>query len=131
MPVLRSERSFVLRTKNKSHGYGCTKRLGIDPDTTAKRGVLLCGIEADDLFSHSRQKIEVRARSLFCYWVPRELGVSHKDLARQLRISVPAITYSVQSGEDLVKQQNTGSSSLNLIIQGRPMQSAGGSGGAK
>jgi hypothetical protein len=48
----------------------------------------------------------VKARSLFCYWASHELGVSHTELARQFRISVPAVSYSVERGEQIVKMNN-------------------------
>jgi putative transposase len=79
------------------------KRSGYDPDKIAKRAASLCGVEIDDIFSQSRQRVKVQARSLYCYWASRELGVSHTELARQLRISVPAVSYSVQRGESIVK----------------------------
>ena len=78
------------------------KCAGYDADKIAKRAASLCGIEVDDIFSPSRQRIKVQARSLYCYWASRELGVTHTDLARQLQISVPAVSYAVVRGEALV-----------------------------
>ena len=43
----------------------------------------------------------VRARSLFCYWAVRELGISATALARRLKISQPAVSISVRRGEKL------------------------------
>ncbi len=82
------------------------KRSGYDLAKTAKRAALLCGVEVDDIFSQSRQRVKVKARSLFCYWASHELGVSHTELARQFRISVPAVSYSVERGEQIVKMNN-------------------------
>ena len=80
------------------------KRSGYDLTKTAQRAASLCGVEICGIFSQSRQRIKVQARGLYCYWASRELGVSHTELARELRISVPAVSYSVGRGELLVKK---------------------------
>lgn len=80
------------------------KRSGYDLEKTADRAASLCGVDVGDIFSQSRQRIKVKARSLFCYWATRELGVSPTDLARQLRISVPAVSYSVERGELIARE---------------------------
>ena len=81
------------------------RRLGYDLDKTARRAAEVCGIELDDVFSRSRQRTKVKARSLFCYWASRELGISYAELARRLGISIPAVSYSVERGETIVKEQ--------------------------
>jgi putative transposase len=81
------------------------KRLGYDLDKTAKRAAGICGIEQEDLFSRSKQKSRVTARSVFCYWASRELGTSYAELARRLNISIPAVSYSVDRGEKIVKER--------------------------
>lgn len=50
------------------------KRLGYDLEKTAKRVAEVCGVDREDIFSRSRQKTKVGARSVFCYWASRELG---------------------------------------------------------
>lgn len=82
------------------------KRAGYDAGKIANRAAALSGVEVDDIFSQSRQRIKVQARSLYCYWAARELGVSHTELARQLCISVPAVSYSVERGELLAKNNH-------------------------
>ena len=82
------------------------RRLGYDLDKTARRAAEVCGIELEDIFSRSRQKTKVKARSLFCYWASRELGISYAELARRLGISIPAVSYSVERGEMIVKEKN-------------------------
>lgn len=91
------ERSYKLRGK--------LRRLGYDLDKIAKLAAEVCGIEPEDIFSRSRQKIKVRARSVFCYWASRELGISYAELARRLDISITAVSYSVERGEAIVKEK--------------------------
>ncbi len=81
------------------------KRLGYDLEKTAKRAAELCALETDHIFSKSKQTEKVKARSLFCYWASRELGVSQTELARRLQISVPAVCYSVDRGERIAKEK--------------------------
>ncbi|MFH1243822.1 MAG: hypothetical protein V1689_15895 [Pseudomonadota bacterium] len=41
----------------------------------------------------------MKARSLFCFWAVKQLGMSLRELARKLEISPPAVGYSVERGE--------------------------------
>jgi len=98
--------SLLFEAKEQFERRYALRRDGYDLDKTAQKAASLCGVEVDDIFSQSRQRIKVRARSLYCYWASRELGISHTELARQLRISVPAVSYSVERGEDVVKSNH-------------------------
>jgi REP element-mobilizing transposase RayT len=81
------------------------KQAGYDIDKTAKRAAEACGIELADIFSRSRQKAKVEARSVFCYWASRELGITYADLARRLDISITAVSYSVDRGEKIIRDR--------------------------
>jgi len=52
-----------------------------------------------------RFKHLVRARSLFCFWAVRELGVSMVSLARLLNISTKAVSKSVSRGAAIAKEE--------------------------
>ncbi len=60
----------------------------------------------DDIFLKGKQQIRVKARSLFCFWAVRELGISLTELARRLGISVPGVGYSVERGETIARENN-------------------------
>ena len=60
-------------------------------------------IEREDLYSKSRQKIRAEARSVFCYWAVRELGVEGTQIAKKLQMSQPGVAYAVRRGERIVK----------------------------
>ncbi len=45
------------------------------------------------------------ARSLLCYWVVRELGMSMAELSRKLHISLAGVSQSVKRGEKLANEK--------------------------
>ena len=53
----------------------------------------------------SRVKIRSEARSVFCYWAVRELGVEGARLARRFNMSQAAVSYAVKKGEKIVKEK--------------------------
>ncbi len=71
--------SILSRGDEKFERYYKVKRSGYDLDKAALRVASLCAVEVDDIFSRSSQKSKVKGRSLFCYWVSRESGVSHTE----------------------------------------------------
>jgi REP element-mobilizing transposase RayT len=82
------------------------KRLGYDMDRIAARVAEVLEIEKDDIFLGGKQQKRVKARSLFCFWAVRELGISLTELARRLNISVPAVGYSVDRGEIIAREND-------------------------
>ncbi len=75
------------------------ERLGYDVDRIGSRVAEICKVEVSEIFSEGKQQKRVKARSLFCYWAVRELGMTLTELARRLGISVAAVGYSVERGE--------------------------------
>ena len=63
----------------------------------------LCGIDREDLYSKGRHTIRAEARSVFCYWAVRELGVEGTQVAKRLQMSQPGVAYAVRRGERIVK----------------------------
>jgi len=84
--------------------YGL-KRLGYDADRVANRVAEIYEMDPSAFLSKGKQKQKVRARSLFCFWAVKELGVSLRDLARQLEISPPAVGYCVERGEVIAREK--------------------------
>ena len=80
------------------------KRLGYDAEKVAKRVAEIFDMEPRDFLSKGKQPLKVRARSLFCFWAVKELGMSLRELSRQLELSSPAVGYSVERGEDIVRK---------------------------
>jgi len=79
------------------------KRRGYTLDTLAQRVAELYGIDRDELYSKSRQTIRAEARSVFCYWAVRELGIEGTQVAKQLQMSQPGVAYAVSRGERIVR----------------------------
>jgi putative transposase len=79
------------------------KRQGYTLDTLAQRVAAIYGIDREELYSKGRQKIRAEARSVFCHWAVRELGVEGTQVAKQLQMSQPGVAYAVRRGERIVK----------------------------
>jgi REP element-mobilizing transposase RayT len=82
------------------------KRRGYDLGRIAARVAEIFEMKADDILSKGKQQRKVKARSLFCFWAVRELGVSLTDLARHFGLSVPGIGYSVERGEIIARENS-------------------------
>ncbi len=89
----RMDRRYEL----KSRGYTLHK--------LAQRVEEIYQIDREDLYSKSRQKIRAEARSVFCYWAVRELGVEGTQIAKKLQMSQPGVAYAVRKGERIVKAE--------------------------
>ena len=82
------------------------KRLGYDLARVAMRVSEILEIDVEEILSKGKQQKKVKARSLFCYWAARELGVPLTELSRKTGISVPAVGYSVERGAMIAKENN-------------------------
>jgi len=80
------------------------KRLGYDEERIAQRVAEIYGIEPSEVLAKGKQQRKVKARSLFCFWAVKELGVSLRQLARQLEVSSPAVGYCVERGEAIARE---------------------------
>jgi len=74
-----------------------------DIDRVAEHLAKLLDMEVSEVWSVGKYRHIVKARSLLCYWVARELGVTIASLAKRLKISPAAVTQSVLRGERLGK----------------------------
>ncbi len=77
------------------------KATGFDLDALASRVARVLNTDPSLLWLPGKNRDKVRARSLFCYWAVRELGVTVAELARRLKISLPAVSKSVLRGEKI------------------------------
>jgi REP-associated tyrosine transposase len=60
-------------------------------------------IEEEALYSKSRQKVRAEARSVFCDWAVRELGVEGTRMAKCLNMSQPGVAYAVKKGKKTLR----------------------------
>jgi len=87
------EKRHALRTK------------GIDLNKIVYRVSELMGVKSEDVWAKGKYPRIVDARGLFCYWAVRELGVSMADMARQLGLSILAISKSVRRRQVISESQ--------------------------
>ena len=80
------------------------KSMGYDKAVIEKKVTDAFSIDKEELYSGSRKKAISEARSVFCYWCVRELGVSMTTIAQQLGITQPAVGYAVDRGKTLVNR---------------------------
>jgi putative transposase len=81
------------------------KNLGFNYEKVVERVAILFQVEKDYITGRGRQKERVRARDLLCYWTVVDLGIPQVDLARKLDITPSAVSYAVQRGEKMAKEQ--------------------------
>ncbi|MBW2005543.1 MAG: transposase, partial [Deltaproteobacteria bacterium] len=79
--------------------------LGYDFEKVVERISILFQVEKDYITGRGRQQNRVQARDLLCYWSVVELGMSMVDLARKFDMTPAAVSYAVQRGEKMAKEQ--------------------------
>jgi len=78
---------------------------GMDLNQIARRVSELMEIKEEDVWAAGKQQHIVNARSLFCFWAVRELGVSMANLGCRLGLSIPAISKSVVRGKQIAESK--------------------------
>ncbi len=73
-------------------------------NSIAERVAEIYGMEPSEILSKGKQQRKVQARSLFCFWAVRELGISLRELARRLEISSPGVGFLVERGEAIARE---------------------------
>jgi REP element-mobilizing transposase RayT len=98
---------FVSKVLTKTEEIMSKKEIfraqGMDLDKIAERVSELMKIRTEDVWAEGKQQYIVNARSLFCFWAVRELGVSMASLGRRLGLSLPAISKSVVRGKQIAE----------------------------
>jgi putative transposase len=79
------------------------KSSGYTLENLAQRVAEIYQVDTEDLYAKGRHKIRSEARSVFCYWAVRELGVEGTQVAKRLQMSQPGVAYAVRRGERIVK----------------------------
>ena len=92
-----AEEKYERRYELKSKGYDLAR--------IEKRVLEIYDVEKGEIYFKGRRKIRSEARSLFCYWTVRELGINGTDLAKRLGMSQSGVVYAVNRGEAIVKEK--------------------------
>jgi putative transposase len=78
---------------------------GYDVDRVANRVAELLGLEPKDVLAPGKYPRIVLARSVFCYWAVRALGMTATEVAKRLGLTQPGVSVSVQRGEKIVAEK--------------------------
>lgn len=78
---------------------------GITLDHLQRAVSKLVAIQPEEMIGASKARAVVRARILFSYIAVREMSVPGTEVAKQLKISLPTVSLSVQRGEQLVRKE--------------------------
>ena len=84
------------RYRLKAEGFGLER--------VAERVAQVMSIPVELVWEKSRRPQVVDARSLFCFWASKELGISMTDLAKRLNLTQPAISIAARRGERLARE---------------------------
>jgi len=76
---------------------------GVNLAFIASRVSRVLGVKPEEVWAKGKYRRIVEARSLLCYWAVRELGVSMSSLAREVGISIPAVSGSVTRGQGIAE----------------------------
>lgn len=95
--VLRhAEEELSRRDQLQVAGYGL--------DELVREVAGLFAIEPGQIYSTGKYPRIVQARSLFCYWAVRQLGLTATSLAKKLHLTQPAVSIAVKRGEKIAQE---------------------------
>ena len=77
---------------------------GVDVDRLAERVAELLGINVKQVWQPGKARLQVKARSLLCYWAVRELGETMTAMAGRLGLSIAAVSKAVVRGAEIAEQ---------------------------
>jgi len=81
------------------------RRQGIDLVRVARQAADAFAVEPERILRRGQSPAVVAARSVFCYWAVRELGLTTTALARDLALTQPAVSIAVRRGERIVRER--------------------------
>jgi len=95
--IINSQQELERRYRFQARGY--------DLDWLLGQVASLLNLDHGVVTRRGRYPDTVEARSVFCYWAARELGISTLELSRKLGISQPTASQSAKRGERIVKEK--------------------------
>jgi putative transposase len=76
---------------------------GVNLAFIASRVSQVLGVKPEEVWAKGKYRRTVEARSLLGYWAARDLGAPMSSLARELEISIPAVSNSVARGQRIAE----------------------------
>jgi len=80
------------------------KQSGVTLDRVEKRVMELFSLTSKELYGEGRHRPISQARSLFCFWAVRELGLPQKELSERFSLTEPAVAYAVRRGQRIAEE---------------------------
>lgn len=65
----------------------------------------LLSVDPDEFFGPGKNRMLVKGRSLLCFWLVRELGMSMTGVADRLNIAVPTVSVAARKGERIASEE--------------------------
>jgi REP element-mobilizing transposase RayT len=96
--LAEQEEQFERRYALKARGY--------DIDRIFEKVAEVFDMEPEEIRKPGNQPLRVKARSVFCYWAVRELGMRGTGVGKLLGIGQPAVSRAVVRGEKLTQDMN-------------------------
>ena len=100
----------VERTWERTHAL---KMEGIDFAAVHEHVARLFHLSPGEILLQRKYRNRVAARSVLCYFLVRDLGMTATAVAERLGIGQPAVSIAVSRGEAIVKKRG-----LNLPLRG-------------
>ena len=94
-----ADKHLVRKSKLLTEGYNFKKLV--------ERVAELFGIERKDALRQDKQQQTVKARSLLCFWLNQELGMTTVDISGRLKISQSAVSKSSLRGQKIERKTTT------------------------
>ena len=80
------------------------RKRGYDLEKIAERVAEIYRVNVREVLARGRQQQRVSARSIFCFWAVRILGISLAALARRIGLSPAGFGYAVPKGEAIARK---------------------------
>lgn len=97
--------NVIRKTEENLEKSYLLKYRGYDLKKVAQRVAKIMEVGEDTFQTKGRNPQLVRARSVFCFWAVRELGMSATSIAKELKLTQPAVSIAVRRGEQIVKER--------------------------
>ncbi|WP_028313959.1 transposase [Desulfatibacillum aliphaticivorans] len=96
--------SILNQAKENLSGKYLLAAKGIDRKKALKKASALFGVAPAWILTKSRQQPLADARSLYCYWAARKLGISQAELSRELAMTSGGVTHAVNRGRRIAME---------------------------
>jgi putative transposase len=76
---------------------------GHDTETIAAKAAAVFDVPVEELYTAGKNRQRIRARSVFCYWMVRELRIPATHLAKRLGLTPSAVSKAARRGERIAR----------------------------